>query len=109
MNTLTSAPGLEAIENNPFAVIGMVTARGESRTAGVVYIVRDRTLYITTGRTSWKAKHIAQNPHVSITVTIPKRIVVMPWIKIPAATITFGATATVHSPDTLDPTLLQQL
>ena len=85
----------KAIEKELFAVLGMVTAKNEARTAGVVYIVRDRTLYIATGRDTWKARHVAANPHVSVTIPIAKRIPVMPWIKIPAATITFAATARV--------------
>ncbi len=85
----------KAIEKELFAVLGMVTAKNEARTAGVVYIVRDRTLYIATGRDTWKARHVAANPHVSVTIPIAKRVPVMPWIKIPAATITFAATARV--------------
>jgi Pyridoxamine 5'-phosphate oxidase len=81
-----------------FAVIGMVTARGEARTVGVVYIVRGHRLYIGTERYSWKARHIEQNPHVSVTVPIPKRIPFMPWIKIPSATITFSGRASVMTP-----------
>jgi len=66
----------------------MVTASQEARTVGVVYAVRDRKLYISTRATAWKARHIAANSHVSLTIPIAKRIPVMPWIKIPAATIT---------------------
>ena len=46
---LTTDRVWEAIERELFAVIGMVTAAGEARTAGIVYIVRDRKLYIGTG------------------------------------------------------------
>lgn len=98
---LTTAQVWEALEKELFAVIGMVTARGEARTAGVVYVVHERKLYVSTGRASWKARHIAQNPSVSITVPIAKRIPFLPWIKIPAATITFAGTATVHDLDGL--------
>jgi hypothetical protein len=85
------------LERRSFAVLGFVTSRGEARAAGIVYAVRDRELYITTGRDSWKARHIASNPHVSMTVTISKRIPFVPWIQIPAATITFTGKASVHS------------
>jgi len=97
------------IEKNLFAVLGMVTARNEARTAGVVYIVHERKLYIATLKNAWKTRHIAQNRHVSLTVTIPKRIPLMPWIKIPAATITFAGEATVRSPDELDKQVLAPL
>ena len=85
----------QTIEKELFAVIGMVTASQEARTVGIVYAVRDRKLYISTRATAWKARHIAANSHVSLTIPIAKRIPVMPWIKIPAATITFAGTARV--------------
>jgi len=97
------------VEKQLFAVIGMVTARGEARTAGIVYVVRDRQIYIATNRNAWKTKHIAQNPRVSLTVTIPKRIPLMPWIKIPAATITFRGEASLHGLRDVDPEILKSL
>ena len=90
---LTSEQVWQEIEKELFAVLGMVTAQGESRTVGIVYIVRDRKLYIATGKGTWKARHVLNNPNVSITIPIAKRIPVMPWIKIPAATITFSGKA----------------
>jgi uncharacterized pyridoxamine 5'-phosphate oxidase family protein len=87
---LTPEQVWQAIEKEMFAVIGMVNAQNQARTVGVVYVVRNRKLYIGTGNDSWKAKHIARNPDVSMTVAIPKQILFMPWIKIPAATITFA-------------------
>jgi len=92
-----------------FAVLGMVTAKGEARTVGVVYAVRDHKLYITTGKDTWKARHILQNPHVSMTVTIPKRIPFLPWIKIPAATITFSGVAAVLEPEHVGKEVLNSL
>ena len=85
----------QAIEKEIFAVLGMVTAKNEARTVGVVYIVQNHKLYIGTGADSWKARHIAGNTAVSITIPIAKRIPIMPWIKIPAATITFSGKARV--------------
>ena len=70
----------QAIEKELFAVIGMVTANNEARTVGIVYVVRDRKLYIGTGKNSWKASHIAENPHVSLTIPISKRILFLPWM-----------------------------
>ncbi len=86
------------LENNLFAVLGLVTSNGEARTVGIVYVVHERKLYIATSKNTWKARHIRGNPHVSLTVTIPKRIMFMPWIKIPAATITFSGIGTVLNP-----------
>lgn len=99
----------ENVEKNSFAVLGMVTAKGEPRTVGIVYIVDDRRLYIGAGRTMWKVKHIERNPHVSLTVAIPKRVPLMPWIKVPAATITFSGTARILEKQDVGPDLLERL
>jgi hypothetical protein len=85
----------EEIEKELFAVIGMATANNEARTVGVIYAVRDRKLYIGTAKETWKVRHIRANPHVSITIPIAKRVFFMPWIKIPAATITFSGAGRV--------------
>jgi hypothetical protein len=92
---LTTEQVWQVVEKELFAVIGMATANNEARTVGVVYVVRNRKLYIGTGTKSWKARHIAQNPHVSLTIPIAKRILLLPWIKIPAATITFSSAARI--------------
>jgi hypothetical protein len=97
------------LEDQIFAVIGMVNARGESRTAGIVYVVNDKVLYISTGKDSWKARHIRGNSHVSMTVPIAKRVPLMPWIKVPAATITFSGKARVYEPGEVDQEILSAL
>lgn len=97
------------LEKELFAVLGMVTAKGEARTVGIVYIVHDRKLYISTGTESWKARHVRGNPHVSITVPIAKRVPLMPWMKIPAATITFSGVATLRDPADLKAEVLKAL
>ncbi|MEZ4593482.1 MAG: hypothetical protein R3D55_20410 [Chloroflexota bacterium] len=85
----------QAIEKEIFAVIGMVTAKNEARTVGVVYVVQDQKLYISSKKEAWKARHIAGNSAVSVTIPIARRVPLMPWIKIPAATITFSGQARV--------------
>jgi nitroimidazol reductase NimA-like FMN-containing flavoprotein (pyridoxamine 5'-phosphate oxidase superfamily) len=75
---LTSEQVWKELEKEIFAVLGMVTAKGEARPVGVVYIVHNRKLYISTGNKSWKARHVGGNPHVSITVPIAKRVPIMP-------------------------------
>src|SRR5215207_5204859 len=92
---LTTERVWQEIEENLFAVLGMVTPTGEARTVGVVYIVDNRKFYIGTSNTAWKVKHIAHNPHVSLTIPITKRIPFLPWIKIPSATITVSGIANV--------------
>ena len=66
------------------------------RSTGVVYAARERHLYISTWQDSWKAPHIRENPAVSVTMTIPKRVPLMPWIKVPAAVASFHAEAQLH-------------
>jgi hypothetical protein len=85
----------EVIEKNLFGILGMVTKDNEARTVGIVYVVRDRRLYIGTGEDTWKVRHVAQNPHVSMTIPVHKGIPLMPWVKIPAATITFCGEARI--------------
>jgi uncharacterized pyridoxamine 5'-phosphate oxidase family protein len=94
-NKLTSEQVWNELKNELFAVLGMVTAKGEARTVGIVYIVHDHKLYISTQTQEWKTRHVQGNPNVSITVPIAKRVPFMPWMKIPQATITFSGTAKV--------------
>lgn len=82
-----------------FMVIGMVSTRGHARTAGVVPYTVDRTLWFTTNENTWTARHIAAHPDVSVTVAIPKRVPLIPWIRVPAATITFSGVAQIVPAD----------
>jgi hypothetical protein len=93
--TLTTDQVWQEIEGQMFAVLGHVTPKGEPRTSGIVYTVRNRQLCIGVYRESWKPRHIAHHPRVALTVTIPKRIPFLPWVKIPPATITFQGEAEV--------------
>jgi nitroimidazol reductase NimA-like FMN-containing flavoprotein (pyridoxamine 5'-phosphate oxidase superfamily) len=106
---LTAAQVWQTIEKELFAVVGMVNAANEARTAGLVYIVRDRKLYLATGADTWKARHMAANPRVSVTIPIAKRVPIMPWLKIPQATITFQGTARVFPAAEASPELLRAI
>ncbi|MGB3400984.1 MAG: pyridoxamine 5'-phosphate oxidase family protein, partial [Candidatus Deferrimicrobiaceae bacterium] len=97
------------LEKELFAVLGMVTAKGEARTIGIVYVAQDQKIFIATERDTWKVRHIRQNPHVSITVTIPKRIPFIPWINIPSATISFSGMGIVLEPDEVGEQVLHAL
>jgi hypothetical protein len=99
----------KALEKEIFAVLGMVTAKGEARTVGIVYIVHDGKIYISTRTDSWKERHIRANPHVSLTVPIHKSVPLMPWIPIPPATITFSGTARVGGVETVPAEALNKL
>jgi len=106
---LTSDRIWEEIEKQNFGVLGMVTPGGESRTVGIVYVVDTRKLYIGAETTAWKTKHVAQNPHVSLTIPIARRVPLMPWIKVPATTITFSGTARILAQEQVGAGLRQRL
>ena len=106
---LSSNQVWKEIERNSFAVLGMVTAKGEPRTVGIVYVVDNRKLYIGAEPGAWKTKHITGNSHVSLTIAVPKRVPFLPWIKIPAATITFSGTARILTKSEVGGELLERL
>ncbi|WP_127792054.1 pyridoxamine 5'-phosphate oxidase family protein [Agromyces sp. LHK192] len=85
----------QAIASTNFMVVGMTTASGASRTAGLMHHVHDGRIWFTTNAGMWKARHIAANPEVSVTVPVAKKVPLMPWIKVPAATITFTGVAEI--------------
>lgn len=106
---LSSNQVWEEVEKNSFGVLGVVTPKCEPRTVGIVYVVDDRKLYIGAEPTAWKTRHIAGNSHVSMTIAIAKRIPLLPWIKIPAATITFSGTAEILEKGEVGADLLEKL
>lgn len=108
-DSLTSEQVWEVLNRQVFAVLGMVNAQSEARTIGMVYVARDYKIYMVTGMDTWKARYVEQNPHVSLTVPIDKRIWIMPWVKIPAATVTFSGKATAHTLDAVDDEILSAL
>ena len=83
------------MSDNIFGVLAFTNGAGEPRSAGVVYVVDGRSLLISTGAESWKVRHIGRNPEVSMTVVIPKRVPFLPFIKVPAATVTFQGEAEI--------------
>lgn len=89
------------VERRLFAVLAMVTDDGEARSAGIVYAVHERRLYVGTGKKTWKRRWVEGNPNVSLTVTIPKSIPFFPWLKIPDATITLQGEGRVVEIDEL--------
>lgn len=106
---LTSDQVWEEIEKNIFGVIGMVTRANEARTVGVNYVVSNRRLYSGSAKTMWKVRHITQNPHVSLTIPVHKSVPLMPWMKIPPATITFRGEAEILTTEDAPPGVLQML
>jgi hypothetical protein len=98
-----------ALGEQSFAVLSWVTPKGEARSAGIVYLVKGRKLIIGSESTSWKARQIRANPHVSMTAVFKRRIIFLPWISIPDATIAFHGRARVIEPADIDQQILHEL
>jgi Pyridoxamine 5'-phosphate oxidase len=107
--TATTTDVWKAIDDGIFGVLGFVNHDGEPRTAGVCYVVDNRSLLITSYKKAWKVRHIAANPRVSMTVTLPKHIPFLPFVKIPAATITFHGEAEVLDVTDVDESVVKRL
>ena len=67
---LTSEQAWHAIDKASFAVLSEMTLGGEPRSSGVVYKTLRRRLYVAVAPDSWKAKHVAANGRVAVTVTV---------------------------------------
>jgi hypothetical protein len=87
-----------AIARRSFAVLAHVTPHGQARCSGVVYATVGRRLYVATAPDSWKARHIAANGHVSMTIPVRRGGILSLVAPIPPATITLHGVATVHAP-----------
>src|SRR6266511_3584138 len=82
-----------------FAVLSHVTPAGEPRSSGVVYTTVGRRLYVAVAPDGWKARHIAANRRVAVTVPVRRGGLLSLLAPIPPATISFHATAIVHPAD----------
>ena len=98
-----------ALGEQNFAVLSWVTPTGEARSAGIIYLARDRKLIIGTESDSWKARQIRANPHVSMTVVFRRRIIFLPWVPLPDATIAFRGRARIIEPADIDQQTLHEL
>src|SRR5215211_3700398 len=85
-----------ALAKASFAVLSQVTPAGEPRSSGVLYKAIGRRLYVAVGADSWKARHIAANRRVAVTVPVRRGGVLSLLAPIPPATISFHGTAIVH-------------
>lgn len=86
-----------AVARNSFAVLTHVTPAGAPRSSGVVYTVTDDRMFVVVANDSWKARHIAQDARIAITVPVRRGGPLSLLFPIPPATISFSAKATVHS------------
>jgi hypothetical protein len=65
----------------------------------VVYKTVGQRLYIATAPDSWKARHIARNGRVAVTVPVRRGGVLSLVLPIPPATVSFHGTAVVYPAD----------
>lgn len=93
---LTSEQVWEALGKASFAILSYVTPTGEPRSSGVVYAIQGGRLYVAVSPDSWKAKHIATDGRVAVTVPVRRGGILSLVAPIPPATITFHGAATVH-------------
>jgi hypothetical protein len=93
---LTSEQIWHAIAKSSFAVLSHTTPSGEPRSSGVVYKTVGRRMYVAVAPDGWKAKHIAANGRVAVTVTVRRGGLLSLVVPIPQATVSFHATATVR-------------
>ncbi|MBM2616373.1 hypothetical protein JIG36_12475 [Actinoplanes sp. LDG1-06] len=84
-----------------FAVISHVTPAGAPRSSGVVYAEDGHRLFVAVGKDSWKARHMAVDGIVAVTVPIRRGGLLSLLFPIPPATVSFPAVAVVHSGDHL--------
>jgi hypothetical protein len=60
----------KAVAKRSFAVLATASDDGRSHAAGVLYAVAEGNLWISTLRSSRKAKNVAGNPRVAITIPV---------------------------------------
>ena len=99
----------EDLNDGFFGVLAFANRDGHPRTTGVCYAVGGRSLFISTNKDMWKVRHIAANPNVSMTVTLPKRVPFLPFIEVPAATITFHGEAELLEVGDVDSSVFKRL
>ena len=93
---LTSEQVWRHIAKASFAVLSHVTPSGEPRSSGVVYRILGRRLYVAVAPDSWKARHVAIDGKVSVTVPVRRGGVLALLMPIPPATVSFHGNAIVH-------------
>ena len=93
---LTAEQVWRAVSRASFAVLGHVTPAGEPRSSGVVYKVAGHRMVVAVASESWKARHIAADDRVAVTVTVRRGGILSLIAPIPPATISFHGTAIAH-------------
>lgn len=96
--TVTTEQVWRQLGRSSFAVVSHVTPAGDPRSSGVMYVVADRRLYVVVAPDSWKARHLAADGRVAVTVPVRRGGLLSLLAPIPPATVSFHGTATVHPP-----------
>ncbi|NMO57297.1 hypothetical protein HH310_39755 [Actinoplanes sp. TBRC 11911] len=91
-----------ALSHQSFAVLSHITPNGAPRSSGVVYGTSGDRMFVVVAADSWKARHIAVDGIVAVTVPIRRGGVMSLLFPIPPATVSFPAVAVVHLPSVLD-------
>ena len=61
---------LRAIDKRSYAVLATTSPAGRSHSAGVLYASAGSSLYVSTLRSSRKARNVSSNSHVGVTIPI---------------------------------------
>src|SRR5215468_10374449 len=93
---LTSEQVWQAVARASFAVLSHVTPAGEPRSSGVMYKTTGRRLVVAVAPGSWKARQVAADGRVAVTVLVRRGGILSLVAPIPPATISFHGTAVVH-------------
>jgi hypothetical protein len=93
---LTSEQVWQAMARASFAVLSHVTPAGGPRSSGVVYKITGHRLIVATAPSSWKARHIAADGRVAVTVLVRRGGILSMLAPIPPGTISFHGTAVVY-------------
>lgn len=86
-----------AIAKASFAIVSYTTPAKDPRSSGVMYKAVGRRLFVAVAQDSWKAKHIPATGRVAVTVPVRRGGLLSLVAPIPPATISFHATASVHT------------
>lgn len=87
----------KAIAKGSFAILSYTTPANDPRSSGVMYKALERRLFVAVARDSWKARHIPASGRVAVTVPVRRGGLLSLVAPIPPATISFHATARVHT------------
>jgi hypothetical protein len=99
---LTSQRVWAEVGKASFAIVSHVTPAGEPRSSGVVYAEEQHHVYMAVAPDGWKARQIADDQQVAVTIPVRRGGPVSLLLPIPPATISFHARAIVHPAGSLD-------